>query len=47
VVHLERLDAGTLETEAAALGWEVQERTPIGETEDHVASEIVSLRAPA
>ena len=47
VVRLERLTAAELEAEAEALGWQVLERTPVGETEDHVASEIVSLRAPA
>ena len=46
VVRLERLTAAELEAEAAALGWQVLERTPVGETEDHVASEIVSLEAP-
>jgi SAM-dependent methyltransferase len=46
VVRLERLEAGRLEAEAEALGWEILERTPVGETEDHVASEIVSLEAP-
>jgi len=46
VIRLERLEAELLEAEAAALGWEVLERTPVDETEDHVASVIVSLRAP-
>ncbi len=46
VIRLERLTADELEGEAAALGWEVLERHPIGETEDHVASEIISLRGP-
>ena len=46
VIRLERLEPELLEAEAAALGWQVLERTPVDETEDHVASVIVSLEAP-
>ena len=46
MIRLERLEPDLLEAEAESLGWEVLERTPVGETEDHVASVIVSLRAP-
>ena len=43
-VVLDRLDAGTLEDEAAAAGLAPSERRPVPPTSDHVGSTVVVLR---
>jgi SAM-dependent methyltransferase len=44
-VRLDRLTAAALEAEAAACGYRPEPRRSIAETDDHVGSEVVMLRA--
>lgn len=45
LIHLDLLDAQTLEDEARAAGFEPVGRQPIGATDDYVGSTVVLLRA--
>lgn len=45
LIHLDLLDADTLEREAAAAGFRAAGRRAIGATDDHVGSTLVVLRA--
>jgi SAM-dependent methyltransferase len=44
-IRLDRLTAGELEAEAGPLGFTVEARRRIGETDEHVGSEVAMLRA--
>ena len=44
-IRLDRVSADTLEAEARRAGFAVEERRTIAETDDHVGSEVVMLRA--
>lgn len=45
VIHLDRVDAAEVATEAAALGFDALEPRAIPATEEHVGSSVVMLRA--
>jgi SAM-dependent methyltransferase len=45
LIHLDRLEAGTLETEAAAVGLRAVDRVTIAATDDYVGTTVVMLRA--